>query len=624
MDKKSIFGFILIGVILGAYMYLTRPSEEEIARVKRLRDSVAEAQVLANKQAMLEEAQRKNADPLQAHQDASILDSVFETPKNTATFHLENDKLNLTITSKGANIAEAIVRQYKTNTGDSLRLFYGNGNGMRLNLFAKGLPVSTDQLNFALLDSSSAMVAQRAGDTARLSLVANAAQGGQLLVQYELPYGSYMPRIAIKLRNMRSLLPANCQAIDLQWFMRSPQQEKNADKEIEYSKLAYYMPNGDFEELAATSEPNDENVKTRVSWVAFKEQFFSAILVNRNGFEQADLEIKLAQQEGFLRDFSANFMLPLDAQSNTTTYLFDLYMGPNLYPLLKSYDQGFENVVPLGGWLVGWVNKYIVINVFDWLSRYIDSYGIIILILTLLIKLLIFPLTYKSYKSQAKMRVLKPLVDEINEKFPKKEDAMKKQQAVMSLYKRAGASPMGGCLPMLIQMPILFAMFRFFPASFELRQKGFLWATDLSTYDSILPLPFDIPFYGNHVSLFTLLMALAIYFSSLLTYKNSAQSSPQMPGMKFMMLYMMPIMMLFWFNNYSAGLSYYYFLASSITILQTIIIRKTINEKKLFERLQHNAQRNAGKGKKSNFMQRLERMQKEQLRQQEMRKKGGR
>ncbi len=622
MDKKSIIGFVLIAAILGGYMYFTRPSEAEVARMQRMRDSIAEVQARSQREKHVAEAEHMQRDSLRWQGGAVALDSIFTVPEGSSEFHLENDKLNLTISSLGANIREALVRGYRTSAGDSLRLFYGAGNGMRLNFFAKGIPVSTDQLNFALGDSTAAMVARREGDTARLSLVAQAHGGGQLVVDYKLGYGSYMPSISIALRNMRNVLAPNRQSIDLQWYMRSPQQEKDIKKEIAHTKLCYALPNGDFEEMACSDQPESESIKTRVDWVAFKEQFFSAILVNRNGFEQADLEIKPSEEQGILREFSANFMLPLDARSSTTSYQFDLYLGPNLYPTLEAYGHGFEQVVPLGGWIIGWVNKYIVINVFDWLSRYISNYGLIILILTILIKMLLFPLTFKSYKSQAKMRVLKPLVDEINEKFPKQEDAMKKQQAIMSLYKRAGASPMGGCLPMLIQMPILIAMFRFFPSSFELRQKSFLWATDLSTYDSIYNLPFDIPFYGNHISLFTLLMAVAMYFSSLLNYKNSPQGSTQMPGMKFMMLYMMPIMMVFWFNDYSAGLSYYYFLAMMITILQTLVIRKTINEKKLFERLQHNAQKNSGKQKKSGFMQRLEKMQREQARQQELRRKG--
>jgi YidC/Oxa1 family membrane protein insertase len=290
---------------------------------------------------------------------------------------------------------------------------------------------------------------------------------------------------------------------------------------------------------------------------------------------------------------------------------FKFYFGPNLYKELKSYDYGFENIVPLGGWLIGWINRVIIINFFDYLSRFISNYGIIILLMTIAIKLVISPLTLKSYMSSAKMRVLKPEIEKINAKYPKKEDAMKKQQEVMALYKKTGVSMFGGCLPMLLQFPILFAMFRFFPASFELRQQGFLWADDLSTYDTILDLPFNIPLYGDHVSLFALLMAVSMFFYSKMNM-DQMPSNNDMPGMKAMQLYFMPIFLLVLCNNFSSGLSYYYMLSNLITIAQTWVIRKYfIDEQKLFAQLKAKAA-NAKPVKKSKFQQRLDEMYKQQ------------
>jgi len=274
-------------------------------------------------------------------------------------------------------------------------------------------------------------------------------------------------------------------------------------------------------------------------------------------------------------------------------------------------DLGLQELVPLGWGIFGWINRIAIIPLFNWLGSFISSYGLIILIMTVIIKVVIFPLTYKSYKSTASMRVLKPQIEEINKKYPKQEQAMEKQQAVMALYRKVGISPMGGCLPLLLQMPILIAMFNFFPASIELRQQGFLWATDLSSYDSILDLPFSIPWYGDHVSLFTLLMAVAMVVSTKINSSQMDTGSQQMPGMK-MMMYLMPVMMVFWFNDYSSGLSYYYFLSNIITIIQMIIIRRTIDEEEILKKLNSKAAKNAGK-KKSGFMARLEEAQRRQL-----------
>ncbi|HBI81859.1 MAG TPA: membrane protein insertase YidC, partial [Bacteroidales bacterium] len=340
----------------------------------------------------------------------------------------------------------------------------------------------------------------------------------------------------------------------------------------------------------------------------FKHQFFSSVIVADDYFVNADLKSVNIDDGEHVKQFTARLALPYQNKESESIGL-KFYFGPNRYKTLKSYSLGFENVVPLGRNIIRWINKFVVIPVFNFLSRFLTNYGVIILLLTIIIKLFLFPLTYRSYLSSAKMRVLKPQVDEINAKYPKKEDAVKKQQAVMALYKKVGVNPMGGCIPVLIQFPILIAMFRFFPASFELRQQSFLWADDLSSYDSILQLPFNLPWFGDHISLFTLLMAVSTYLTSKLNTDQMGDTNAQMPGMKFMMTWMMPIMLLFWFNNYSAGLSYYYLLSNVITLGQTFIFRRFVDDKALLAKLHENTKKPVTKSK---WQQRLEEMAKQQ------------
>ena len=349
-----------------------------------------------------------------------------------------------------------------------------------------------------------------------------------------------------------------------------------------------------------------------MSWFAFQQQFFSAIMRAKEDFASTDLRVKFFEEDDPQRDLmacSARMRSELDINSSRVTVPFEFYFGPNDFKTLKSYDQKYEKIIPLGGWLVGWISRIAIIPCFDFFGRFIGNYGIIILLMTLLIKLVVSPLTIKSYMSSAKMNVIRPEIDKLNEKYPRQEDAMKKSQAMMNLYKRAGINPMGGCLPMLLQFPILFAMFRFFPASIELRQQSFLWADDLSAYDSILDLPFRIPLYGDHVSLFALLMAISMFVYSKMT-SSQMSNDPNMAGMKFMSVWLMPVMMLFICNNLSSGLSYYYLLSNLITMFQTWFIRRfVVDEKKI------HAQLAATEGKplpKSKWQQRLEEAQKMQ------------
>ena len=437
-----------------------------------------------------------------------------------------------------------------------------------------------------------------------------------LIYDTEAPERDYLVDFDVRLVNMAPEM-ANQTQIQIDWANTTFQNEKGFQNENMYTTLSYRFPDEtSIEELGMSEGAKSKNISTQVNWVAFKQQFFSSVFIAPDNVSYANLAFDTAAPESsLLKTFTAQMGVPYTPQ--TEGYDFAFYFGPNKYSILKKIGEAggadiyLERLVPLGWGIFGWVNRWCVIPVFDFLRNYIGSFGIIIFILVLLVKLVISPLTYKSYVSMAKMRLVKPQIDELAKKYPKPEDAMKKQQATMELYKKAGINPMGGCIPMLIQMPILIAMFRFFPASIELREQPFLWADDLSSYDSIVNLPFSIPFYGDQVSLFGY---------SWFNYQQTASSQPQMAGMKFMMVYMMPIMMLFWFNSYSSGLCYYYLLSNIFTIGQTLVIRRMVDDNKIHAIMQANAAKKS-KGKKSKFQQRYEELMRQQEAQQRAKRK---
>lgn len=405
--------------------------------------------------------------------------------------------------------------------------------------------------------------------------------------------------------NMDKVIDSNQREPDLVWDMVVPRQERGAANENNYTNIHYKFVADDDEAFSAGKEEESKSLSTKLKWIAFKQQFFSSVLIAGDAFENADLKsVKAADTSKYLKQYSANIGLNYQSGANFTVPM-SFYFGPNHYPTLKKYNLDLEKLVFLGRNIIRGINKFVIIPIFNWLNHFISNFGIIILLLTIIIKIGLFPLTFKSYQSQAKMRVLKPQVDEINKKIPK-EKAMERQQAMMALYKKAGVNPLGGCLPMLLQFPILIAMFRFFPTSIELRQHGFLWADDLSTYDSILSLPFNIPFYGNHISLFTILMTVTTIISMKMS-QQTQMSDAQMPGMKTLM-YIMPVMFMFFLNNFSAGLTYYYFLANVITIGQNELFKRMIDEEKLLKKIQANK---AKPVKKSKFQERLENMAKQ-------------
>ncbi len=451
--------------------------------------------------------------------------------------------------------------------------------------------------------------------------------GGYIEQRYSIAEGSYSVNNTLSFVGMETVIPKNVFSFDIDCIVTLPRMEKGYKNEVQYSKMDYYFSGEKKPEEMGRGRNASKRVDNRVSWFAFQQQFFSYIMRAPKEFSSADFDLKFLPEEDESHDLmtcQARMRADFQPGMHETVVPFEFYFGPNHYRTLKSYDKKYEKIIPLGGWLVGWFTKYVIIPIFDLLHRFISNFGLIILLMTIIIKLVVLPFAFKSYSSSAKMQAIKPEIDKLNEKYSKEQDAMKKQQAQMDLYKRAGISPMGGCLPMLLQFPILWAMFRFFPASIELRQQSFLWAEDLSAYDSIVNFGTRIPLLGDHISLFALLMAISMFFySKLTTASQPGGNDPQMASMRFMSVWMMPIMMYFICNSLSSGLSYYYLLSNLITMLETWIIKKWfVNPEEIQAKLK------ASEGKKqpkSKWQQRLEEAQRMQAQmQKEQAKKNGR
>ena len=551
-------------------------------------------------------------------------------------FVVENDVMAVPFSTRGGQIRDVLLKDYtkyapRGERNIPVSLMDPATARFDLSFFVKnGLNnVKVNTMEYVFTPSAVETTADGARAVRmRLPISETAALEYEYLIyDTKTPARDYLVDFDVRLVNMAAEM-ANQTSIGIDWSNTSYQNERGFKNENMYTTVAYRFPGeSSIEELSMSDEERSKEITTSVNWVAFKQHYFSSVFIAPQNLSYADVGFTTAQPgSGYIKDFSARMTVPYTAQ--TTGYDFAFYFGPNEYSILKKVgdtdagdgDLYLERLIPLGWGIFGWINRWCVIPVFDFLRNYIPSFGIIILILAVLVRLVISPLTYKSYVSMAKMRLIKPQVDELAKKYPKQEDAMKRQQATMELYKKAGINPMGGCIPMLIQMPILIAMFRFFPASIELRGQSFLWADDLSSYDSVLNLPFSIPFYGDHVSLFALLMAVSLFGYSWFSYQQTSSSQPQMAGMKFMMVYLMPIMMLLWFNSYSSGLCYYYLLSNLFTIGQTLVIRRMVDDEKIHAIMQANAARKS-KGKKSKFQQRYEELLRQQEAQQRAKRK---
>jgi YidC/Oxa1 family membrane protein insertase len=513
---------------------------------------------------------------------------------------LENNKVELKISLKGGKVYSARLKDYRTYDSLPLFLFSGDSTVFGFNFFtADNKAVQTNNLYFTPVSDQKSFIIGSKPQSVSLRL--RVTDDKYIEYKYTLAPDKYMLDFDVTFKSMGSIIASNQNSLTFDWKMYIPQQEKGRDNEENYSTIKYKYFQDDVDQLnmRQKKELEEKDITTKLSWIAFQDQFFSSVLLTNDYFINGSVKsTRTLTSKKYIRYYSTELGVPFNPASSNSISM-KLYYGPNHINTLRKEGFQLEKLVFVGKNIIGWISRFAIIPIFNWLEKYMSSYGLIILILTIIIKIVLFPLTFKSYQSTAKMQVLKPMVDELGKKFPKKEDAMKKQQATMDLYKRAGVNPMGGCLPMLLQMPILFAMFRFFPVSIELRQEHFLWATDLSTYDSILALPFTIPMYGNHVSLFTLLMTA----STLLTMKMTGSSpGSDQPGMKLMM-YMMPVMFMLILNNFSSGLTYYYFLANMITYGQNIISKRFINADAVLATLEENKKKPL---KKSKWQQRLE------------------
>lgn len=604
MDKNTIIGLVLIFLILIGFSYFSRPSEEQVREMRR-QDSIAQVERQQREaRAAQQAAATVQATPAPAAA-AFVQSATGEATADNRVITLENDKIKLGISTQGGRIVSVDLKEYRTHDSLPLILWRNNETSFGLHFYARNQQINTEEFTFVPGTPETTLYAKEGTQTLSMRLYADSTKYIEFL--YRLAPDSYMADFSIITHDMGDVIAANSSFLTLIWDMNMPQLEKSKDFENRYTGVYYKYMEDDVDNLSLTSDET-EKLPNKVQWIDFKQQFFSSILISEKPFSDVQLSSKTSTEEGYLKEVSAEIPLAYNGNANEQ-YDMKFFFGPNAYKVLKAYgaDIDLPDLINMGWKWIAWFNKYFVIPIFNFLENHTTlNYGIIILLLTLIIKLILFPLTYKSYMSQARMRVLKPQVDEIAKKYPA-DKALERQQATMKLYKQAGVNPMGGCLPMLIQMPILIALFYFFPGAIELRQQGFLWATDLASYDSIATLPFNIPFYGSHVSLFCLLMTATNIIYMVMNNKNQPQND-QMKGMQTMM-YIMPIMFLFIFNNYSSGLSYYYFIATLITILQTWIIRRFVDDQKLLKQIEIAKSKPV---KKSKFQQRLEEMQRMQ------------
>ena len=622
MDKNTWLGFLLIAAIIIGFSMLNRPSKEELAEQQRIQDSIAvanmaavEAQRVSDSLTMLVQdtttAVVMEQEDMQARFQAAYGTFAIAAQGTEQLVTLENKVLRLTLSTHGGTIQRAELLNYHAN-GDTihpLSLFRGDESSMAFTLItANNRILQTSNFYFTPIASE---------DSKKVIMRLQTEQEDTYLDFIYTLSEDYMVDFDIQANNMQTVLAQNTNSMEMAWQQLIPQQEKGRTFEERYSQLQYMLAGGDIEKLSE-SKDDSEKESARVRWIGYKDQFFSTVLIADEAFTSSEFEsIVQAKHSGYIKQYSTHTSVPFDITGKQATGM-RFYLGPNHYHTLKAYDDDvarderlhLNELVPLGWKIVSWINTILVIPMFDLFTSWGLHIGIVILLMTLVIKLIILPFVFVSYKSSAKMRALKPQIDAINEKYPA-EKMQERQAATMQLYQQAGVNPMSGCLPMLFQFPVLMAMFWFLPTAIELRGKSLFWAEDLSTYDAVFQWGFEIPFLGDHLSLFCLLMTIVNVVYTYITMQSQA-TDPNMKFMKYMM-YAMPVMFLFIFNDYAAGLSYYYLVSLFFTILQTMIFRWTLNDKKMLEEIEKNKKNKAGKPK-SGFMKRLEEMQREQQR----------
>ena len=617
MDKNTIIGLVLIGVLLVGFSILSRPSQEQLEAQQHYYDSIAQVQ-------------QREAE-LQAKQEAALENERLARRDSSSLFHqalhgtdqevtIENNVASLTLHTKGGVIYQSVLKEYMEQDKQTpLTLVRGGDTEMNFLFYNREEIIETKDYYFTPVQQTDSSVTMR--------LQADSAS--YIDFRYTMHPDNYLVDFTIQAVGMDGKLASTNKHVDIEWSERARQIEKGFTYENRLAELTYKI-DGEGSDYLSANQDDEEEIPETLNWVAFKNQFFSAVMLSEAGFQKAKLASKLDQKgSGYIKDYSAEMNTAFDPTGAEPTRLY-LYLGPNHYKTLTALDKGrdkdweLNRLVYLGWPLFRWINKWIIINLFDWLQGWGLSMGVVLLFLTLIVKAAVFPATWKTYLSSAKMRVLKPKIDEINKKYPKQEDAMKKQQEIMGVYSQYGVSPMGGCLPMLIQFPIFIALFMFIPSAIELRQQSFLWADDLSTYDAIINFPFHIPFMGSHLSLFCLLMTVTnILNAKFMMQQQDTGANPQMAAMKWMQ-YLMPVMFLFILNDYPSGLNYYYFLSTLISVVTTIILRRMTDEEKLLAQLEAK-KKDPKQMRKSGFAARLEAMQKqaeEMQRQRQERERG--
>ncbi len=605
MDKNTLVGFILIGAVIVGFGIYNRPSQEERARAQHYQDSI--------QQILQEQEEMKMAQDIAARQTARYdsTSQFYASTNGEETFtRLENDVVQLLFTNKGGRVCKATLKEYNDQKHEPLVLFDGTDASLNFGFEGKNENILTEQLYFKAINATDSSVTMRL----------DATNGGHLDLNYRLLPNSYMVDLTIQAVGMQNFFSPSVKNMTIDWKQRARQMEKGYNFEQRYTSLTYKPADDDFDYLSETKDEK-ETIPAVLDWVAFKNQYFSCVFMAEKSFENATLESKMEQQgSGYMKNYAADMQSFFDPTGAQPSH-FQFYFGPNHFKTLlasndlsfKDKDQELEDLVYLGWPIIRLINRWFTINLFDWLSSMGLSMGIVILLMTIIVKVLVLPTTWKSFISSAKMRALKPYVDKINAKYPKQEDALKKQQETMALYREYNVSPMGGCLPMLIQTPVFMALFFFVPNAIELRQESFLWASDLSAYDDLISWNTHIPLLGNHLSLFCLLFSLTTVLNQIIMMKQQDMgNNPQMAAMKWMM-YIMPVMFFFIFNEYASGLSYYYFISGLIGIITMWVMRKMTDEKKLLAQLEAN-KRAPASHKPTGLMAKLEALQKEQER----------
>ena len=605
MDKNTLVGTLLIGVVIVGFGLYNRPSQEERAQAQHYQDSIQ--QVIQQKEAQA----RKEA---ALAEEAALADSTslfYSATKGEEAFTtLENELIRLKFTNKGGRVCSATLKEYNDQKHEPLVLFDGDDASLNFGFDGKMENVNSYRMFFETVNATDSTVTMRL----------KAANGGFIDLNYRLLPHSYMVDLTVQATGMQNFFPSSTHSMSIDWKQRARQMEKGFAFEQRYTSLTYKPVGESFDYLSETKDDN-ETVPEALDWVAFKNQYFSCVFMAEQSFMNATLDSRMEQQgSGYMKDYRAEMVTPFDPTGSVPTHL-QFYFGPNHFKTLLASndlsftdkDQELEDLVYLGWPIIRLINRWFTINLFDWLSGLGLSMGLVILLMTIIVKVLVLPTTWKSFISSAKMRALKPYVDKLNAKYPNPEDALKKQQETMALYREYNVSPMGGCLPMLLQTPVYMALFFFVPNAIEFRQQSFLWADDLSAYDDLISWNMSLPLIGNHLSLFCLLFSATTVINQIVMMRQQDMgNNPQMAAMKWMM-YIMPLMFFFIFNDYASGLSYYYFISGVMSILILWIMRKMTDEKKLLAQLEAN-KREPSQQKPSGLMAKLEALQKEQER----------